>query len=53
MIVKPSKEDNSNGVSLVKKSEDIQAALDEAFKWDDEVLVQEYIPGREIRVGVS
>ena len=53
LIVKPSKEDNSNGVSLVKKSEDIQAALDEAFKWDDEILVQEYIPGREIRVGVS
>lgn len=51
--MKPSKEDNSNGVSLVKKKKDIQAALDEAFKWDDEVLVQDYIPGREIRAGVS
>lgn len=53
LIVKPSKEDNSHGVTLVKNRKDLQAALDEAFKWDDEVLVQEYIPGREIRVGVT
>lgn len=30
----------------------MQAALDEAFKWDDRVLIEKFIPGREIRVAI-
>ena len=52
LIVKPAREDNSNGVTHVKKRKDLQAALDEAFKWDDKVLVEAFIPGREIRVAI-
>jgi len=53
-IVKPAKEDNSIGLSLVKTStvEAVAAALTEAFKHDEHVLVEEYIPGRELRVAV-
>jgi D-alanine-D-alanine ligase len=50
--VKPAREDNSNGVSHVKTKKDLQNALDEAFKWDDKVLVETFIPGREIRVAI-
>lgn len=52
VIVKPAREDNSNGVTHVKKRKDLQAALDEAFKWDDKVIVEAFIPGREIRVAI-
>ena len=57
-ILKPCKEDNSMGVSLVGKegkatAAEIDAALEEAFKFDDEVLCEEFVQlGREIRVGV-
>lgn len=51
-IVKPAREDNSHGVSHVKKRKNLQAALDEAFKWDEKVLVETFIPGREIRVAI-
>ena len=49
-IVKPCSEDNSMGVTLVRSAEETDAALAEAFKFDDEVLVEEYLPlGREVR----
>jgi len=41
------------GVTLVRDRAEADAALAEALKFDDEVLVEEYIPlGRELRVGV-
>ena len=41
------------GITLVKSQADIDQALAEAFKFDDKVIVEEYIPlGREFRVGV-
>lgn len=53
-IVKPSKEGNSVGLSLVKNAcqEEVAAALAEAFKHDDRILVEEFIAGREVRVGL-
>jgi D-alanine-D-alanine ligase len=53
-IVKPAKEDNSIGLSLVRTAsgEEVTAALAKAFKYDEHILVEEYIPGREIRVAV-
>ena len=53
VIIKPCSEDNSMGVALVESEESLEKALAEAFKFDDEVIVEEYIPfGRELRVGV-
>jgi len=53
-IVKPAKEDNSIGLSLVKtaSTDAVSAALTKAFDNDEFVLVEEYIPGRELRVAV-
>jgi len=51
-ILKPCREDNSMGVVLVTKSEDIKKGLETAFKFDQQVLCEEYIPlGRELRIG--
>lgn len=51
-IIKPAREDNSLGVGLVKDIDKLPAALVKAFEYDDHVLVEEQIPGREIRVAV-
>merc|ERR1719408_1164821 len=53
-IVKPSREDNSIGLSLVKTDslEEVTAALSKGFQYDDQILVEEYIKGRECRVAV-
>jgi D-alanine-D-alanine ligase len=50
LIVKASKEGSSVGLTVVKKAGDLTAAIDEAFKFDDEVLVEAFIPGRELTV---
>ncbi|UWR21611.1 hypothetical protein [Sulfitobacter sp. S190] len=51
-IVKPDSEDNSIGLSLVQDPADLPRALADAWACGDSVLVEQYVPGREIRVGV-
>ena len=51
-IVKPNSEDNSLGVTLVWNDDQIEPALQVGFKLDETLLVEDYIPGRELRVGV-
>jgi D-alanine-D-alanine ligase len=52
LVVKPSQEGSSVGVSIVRKADELQTAIDLAFVFDDEVLVEKYIKGREIQVGI-
>ena len=40
------------GLSIVKRREELQAAVDEAFKYDDEVMIEQFVPGREFTVGI-
>ena len=43
---------SSVGVSIVNREEEYEDALNEAFRYDDEVIVEQYIKGREFSVGV-
>jgi D-alanine-D-alanine ligase len=52
VVVKPSREGSSVGVSIVKKTGDLQAAVAAAFSYDREILVEKYVKGREIQVGI-
>ncbi len=52
VIVKPSKQGSTVGLSLVKSREDVVAAITEAFRHDDEVMIEQFIPGRELTVGI-
>ena len=52
LIVKPADTDDSLGVSLVEKKQDLQKALDKAFQHGKRVVIEEFIAGREIRVAV-
>ena len=52
VVVKASSQGSSIGVVIVEKAEELEAALEEAFKYDREVLVEEFIKGRELTVAV-
>lgn len=52
LVIKPASAGSSVGVTIVKDSADIEAALNRAFAEDNCVLVEEYIKGIEITVGV-
>ena len=51
-IVKACCGGSSVGVSIAFKAEEYEKALQEAFLYDDEVIVEQYIEGREFSVGV-
>lgn len=52
LFVKPNNGGSSIGMSKIVKPDELQAALDKAFKEDDQVLVEQMIAGREFTVGV-
>ncbi|MDR0586282.1 MAG: D-alanine--D-alanine ligase [Treponema sp.] len=52
VFVKPANMGSSVGVSKVNGEEQYRAALEEAFRFDTKVIVEENIPGREIECSV-
>jgi D-alanine-D-alanine ligase len=52
LVVKPSRQGSSVGVSIVDRISVLGAAVHVAAEWDSDVLVEQYIPGREFTVPV-
>lgn len=52
LFVKPVSRGSSMGVSKVQDQESLQAALDEAFKYDNAILIERAITARELEVAV-
>jgi D-alanine-D-alanine ligase len=52
VIVKPSKQGSTVGLSLVREPSGLASAVKEAARHDDEVMIEQYIPGRELTVAV-
>lgn len=52
VFVKPNNGGSSLGMSKVNEAGQLQSALDKAFREDDQVLVEEFISGREFTIGV-
>jgi len=52
LVVKPATHGSSVGMSIVENEKALFKALDLAFSYDDEVLIEEYIQGREITGGI-
>jgi D-alanine-D-alanine ligase len=52
LVVKPATHGSSVGMSIVENEKELFKALDLAFSYDDEVLIEEYIQGREITGGI-
>lgn len=52
VVVKPSEEGSTIGVSRVEKRKDLAPAVREAFRFCPRVLLEEYIQGREVTAGI-
>lgn len=52
LFIKPNNGGSSIGMTKVKTWEDLQEALDKAFAEDSQVLVEEFVSGREFSVGI-
>ena len=52
VVIKAAEQGSSIGVTIVENSADIDEAIDNAFMFGDEILVEEFIKGRELTVAV-
>jgi D-alanine-D-alanine ligase len=52
VVIKPHSEGSSVGVSLVFKKEDVARAVELAFQYGREILVEKFIKGKEVQVGI-
>ncbi len=52
IVVKPPREGSTVGVIIVKSERELDLAIAEAAKYDRELLVEEFIAGRELTVGI-
>ena len=52
LVVKPSKVGSTVGLTVVTRAPEIEAAVSLARRFDDEVLLESFIPGRELTCGV-
>ena len=52
MVVKPCKEGSTVGLTVVKEAEGYDNAIALAARYDAEVLIEAFVPGRELTVGI-
>lgn len=52
LVVKPASNGSSVGVSIVNNKLELEDAIEKCKKYNDEILIEEYIKGREFSVGV-
>lgn len=52
LFIKPNNGGSSVGMSKINKLEDLMGALEKAFLVDEQVLVEEFIKGREFSIGI-
>ena len=51
-VIKAPRQGSTVGVYIVKEKAQIAPALSEAARYDNELLIEEFIPGRELTIGV-
>src|SRR3989339_636451 len=52
VVLKPTRNGSSIGISIIKSINDLQIGLEKAFGFGYELLVEKYIKGRELTVGI-
>src|SRR5580693_248707 len=52
LVVKPARQGSTVGIVIVKKEHDLDAALKEAAKYDRKLLVEKFVSGRELTIGI-
>lgn len=52
LVVKPNKQGSTVGLTVVRAADQLQPAIEEALRYDDEVMLEKFVPGRELTCGV-
>ena len=52
IVVKPPRQGSTVGVYIIKSESELDSALAEAAKYDRELLIEEFIAGRELTIGI-
>jgi len=52
IVVKPPRQGSTVGVVIVKNEHELSSALVEAAKYDGELLIEKFVPGRELTIGI-
>lgn len=52
LVIKPATHGSSIGLSIIDKQADLDRAVSLAFGFDEKIIVEEYIEGREVTVGI-
>jgi D-alanine-D-alanine ligase len=52
VVVKPAGEGSSLGIRIARDELELEAAVEEALRFDDDVLVERFVEGKEISVGI-
>jgi D-alanine-D-alanine ligase len=52
IVVKPAREGSTVGVVIVKNENDLESAIAEASKYDRELLIEKFVYGRELTIGI-
>jgi D-alanine-D-alanine ligase len=52
LVVKPARQGSTVGIVIVKNENDLDAALKEAAKFDRKLLIEKFVSGRELTIGV-
>ncbi len=52
LVIKPATHGSSIGLSIIDKEEDVKKGMDLAFRFDERIIIEEYIKGREVTVGI-
>jgi D-alanine-D-alanine ligase len=52
LVVKPAREGSTVGIVIVKTREQLEPAIAEASKYDRELLIEKFVSGRELTIGI-
>src|SRR5262249_41383554 len=52
IVVKPAREGSTVGIVIVKNENELEAAIAEASKYDRELLIEKFVSGRELTIGI-
>src|SRR5205807_839180 len=52
LVVKPARQGSTVGVVIVKNASELDLAMTEAGKYDRKLLIEKFVPGRELTIGV-
>ena len=52
IVIKAPRQGSTVGVHIVKKAEEVEPAIADAAKYDRELLIEEFVSGRELTVGI-